>query len=215
MTGEGYPTLEGPILVPPPQSHLIPPRAQGSTHPTRGCPRAYREGRQLAAVQLHTTRSRLPQPAPCSFAGSPGGGMRPALPCTMGRPVGARVPSPGSALRQGRPRLQPPGLCALGSVFPVSASEPAQLFPTVRPGAGAHRCPGRRRVFASDQCKHPRLPPRPRPAGQACSGPHGLRPPICKTPSRRGVPSPDLTRQQPSLASRENLPHLQKAMPGS
>lgn len=109
----------------------------------------------------------FPSPPGAPLPGPPGGGMGPTQPCTMARPVGARVPSPSSALGQGRPRLQPPGLCALGSAFPVSASQPAQLFPTVWPGAGAHRCPGRRRVYASDQCKHPRLPLRPRPAGLA------------------------------------------------
>lgn len=152
-------------------------------------------------MQLPTTRPRLPQPAPCSFAGSPGGGMRPTQPCTMARPVGARVPSPGSALGQGRPRLQPPGLCALGSAFPVSASLPAQLFPTVRPGAGARRCPGRRRVYASDQCKLPGLPSRSRLARLAVVlkvQDHGS----AGAPSRRGAPSPDLTGQQPSLAGR-------------
>lgn len=150
--------------------HLIPPlTGLGAfpTHPHTRWQPACLPGREVAgcaATHRKTQASPAGPELPCR---SSGGGTRPTQPFTVAQPAGARVPSPGSALRQGRPRLQPPGLCALGSAFPVSSSHPAQLFPTARPGAGVHRCRGRRRVYASDQCMHPRLLPWPRLWGSA------------------------------------------------
>lgn len=158
----GSPSRRGSTLGPPPQSHLIPI----GLHPPF----------PLSTLGLQHAPTRKGGSWPCSFPQQDPGFPSPPL---AGYPRGWHVPNTalhGSAASQ-RPgaqprlcprpraaRLQQPCLCALGSVFPVSASQPAQLFPTVRPGAGAHRCPGRRRVYASDQCMHPRLPPRPSPA---------------------------------------------------
>lgn len=193
-------------------SHLIPPGAQGhAAFPpsTRGRRRAYQEGRQLA-VQLPTPPPRLPQPAPCSLAMSPG------IPCAQRSPAwrrgqqehGAQVPSLGAALGQGRPRLQPPSLGALGSAFPVSASQPAQLFPTVRPGAGRAHTDARAAAAASTPAINACIPgSRPGPGLPGCQGPHGPGPMICRGIRHRG---PALMGQQPSLACREGLPHLEK-----
>lgn len=124
-----------PPLDPSQGSEPFPP-----THTPGGSQLAYREGRQLA-VPLPAERPRLPQPAACSLAGSSGGGTRPTQPFTVAQPAGARVPSPGSALRQGRPRLQPPGLCARERVS-SKLEPPSAAVPDSSARCGRAQMPG-------------------------------------------------------------------------